>query len=272
MLSTEFWNGATMSFLHVPSSSSKHSFLTNSGRTRWIEHMVNLSRSHTMSHADAAACICEQLNELYPRKDQDHQRHDSDVVVAIHNSDSAASSEHNESDNTDNESDSDKEPSPKRQRPEKARREEGYKILAPRFSKNNSLDEMKWKQGEMEVVSSVTTKNSKDILATMYGVCQGDLNRAAKALVRLLQQPANSLLKDEVMQMIENNMSLEKRSLEKKILNGIRNSISHHTLQPAGGRTTAAEAFVKNVCCAAVFDLALIDKEKQPCICILVED
>ncbi len=155
-------------------------------------------------------------------------------------------------------SDSDETPPVKRQRHEKAKREEAYKILAPRFSMFNSLDEVQWKDGETEVVSSVVTKDSKDILATVYGVSRGDSNRASNAIARLLQNPANRSVKVGVIQLIQDD-----KSMENNILKGIRSSISHHT-QGSGPRTNVAETFVRNVCCAAAFNLSKIDKENDP--------
>ena len=141
----------------------------------------------------------------------------------------------------------------------KAKREEAYKILAPRFSVKNPLDDLEWRKGPKDVRSNLTSRDMKDLQATLYGISRGDPNRAAKAYTRFLEQPENGQVKERVLHLMSDNDI----QMEQMVMNGIRSSIAHHTIS-RGSRTTAAETFVKNVCCAAVFDAAKIDKEKDP--------
>ena len=104
-----------------------------------------------------------------------------------------------------------------------------------------------------------TSKDSKDILAAIYGISRGNPGRATKTVARILQQSSNVQLKEQVKKLV----NVEDDSLEKMILNGIRSGLSHPTTT-RGPRTIAAEAFVKNVCCAACFDLAKLDDHNNP--------
>ena len=81
-----------------------------------------------------------------------------------------------------------------------------------------------------------TSKDSKDILAAIYGISRGNPGRATKTVARILQQSSNVQLKEQVKKLV----NVEDDSLEKMILNGIRSGLSHPTTT-RGPRTIAAE-------------------------------
>jgi len=69
----------------------------------------------------------------------------------------------------------------------------------------------------------------------------------------ILADERNKLLKQEMLNVLSPYNA--NQSLETLLLKGICDSIAHHTIQRGNSRMLASEMFIKNVCCACMFEL-----------------
>mmetsp|Transcript_36321 Transcript_36321/g.73994 ORF Transcript_36321/g.73994 Transcript_36321/m.73994 type:complete len:256 (+) Transcript_36321:86-853(+) len=96
---------------------------------------------------------------------------------------------------------------------------------------------------------SVNESSLQIFLAT---ITKCNPQRAGDALLRLLQRPTCSDVKDVVWNAVSSAASCE-ATLPDRIIAGIKEAIEHHTNSKGGTRTTAAETFVKNAVTACVW-------------------
>ena len=126
--------------------------------------------------------------------------------------------------------------------------------MAPRFSTGRSLHEVEWLEDESTFARSLSSRDAKDIRTSLLAVSRARPKRAAKAVSMILDDKQNSLFAKEFIKLMSPRS--ETCYLDKLIVDGIRASILHHTSGRGGSRTTASETFIKNVCCACMFNIA----------------
>lgn len=141
-------------------------------------------------------------------------------------------------------------------------RTDAGKILAPRFNPGTKhIEDMKWDVDTTfkAVGSSTTTGDVKDLQAIIFAISRGNPDRAGKAISRFLGDKSNVQLKTTVLEDLgEEDEVVTTNNL---VLDGIKDSIAHHTKGIGGTRMAAAETFIKNVVAACLFRIVK-DKAK----------
>lgn len=116
----------------------------------------------------------------------------------------------------------------------------------------STIDGIQWDQNDSDPCRTTSWKDMMDLDILIYAISSGNMRRAANAIIRYLNMTRNEDLRGIVLAGIHSSRSL---SLHERIVEGIKESIEHHTNGP-GTRTVAAETFVKNVVAASVFSIS----------------
>ena len=137
-------------------------------------------------------------------------------------------------------------------------------MLAPRFFKGRSIQELEWSSDETTFTRGLSSGNAKDMCASLLAVSRAQLKRAAKAISVILADKQNSLFAKELIALISHHANT--CAMEQLIIDGIREIILHHTIRRGGSRTTDLETSIKNVCCVCMFNIAKNNCEVSRCV------
>lgn len=116
----------------------------------------------------------------------------------------------------------------------------------------NKLDWIQFDDGRNCNVTSRTTMNdARDIQTTIISVSKCNVQRASKALIKMLNEPRNANLKLLIKNAIITTDA--PTTIDSVICQGLKDCLAYHTDERGGTRTTAAETLVKNTLMAATF-------------------
>jgi sentrin-specific protease 1 len=123
-------------------------------------------------------------------------------------------------------------------------------VIAPEFEGNakewvNDID-------LPSVDSSTVTRDANNLETLLNALTRGQSKRAADAIIRMLNRPECSDIKDAVKNAL-NVLLNENVQLSIQVVDGIKEAIAHHTNSKGGTRTIDAETFVKNTVLACVW-------------------
>jgi len=123
-------------------------------------------------------------------------------------------------------------------------------VIAPEFEGNakewvNDID-------LPSVDSSTVTRDANNLETLLNALTRGKSKRAADAIIRMLNRPECSDIKDAVKNAL-NVLLNENVQLSIQVVDGIKEAIAHHTNSKGGTRTIDAETFVKNTVLACVW-------------------
>ena len=262
-ISIQASNGQEYSLLHIPRSSDIESFIVSDCQTGWIERSVEMSINKCMSATEAIQGMRRRLDVLEKK------------LRLTEKSLSETQEVSSDSDGGDNEADANvrmnkiyhmlyhmlcrliikwfnttsQAPQPKRCKKEV--RSTVVKLLAPQISKELNEDgKINW-SSEKPVGRTTLHHDTKDLQSVLMAVSRANPARAGNAISQLLSDKANERVRDIVKEQL---LPFKGPDVGKIIvIDGIRDSVSHHSRGKGGSRTKPEETFVKSVALASVF-------------------
>ena len=117
------------------------------------------------------------------------------------------------------------------------------KVIVSRFAGGNGIEDMDWARTaegvRKDINKSMVSQDGKDFRAMIVVISHADLERAAIALNRFLANRADHQVEEAVLSSLP--MKSETDIMNQLILDGTKESISHHTYHGRGTRFLGTE-------------------------------